>query len=395
MPVKKIRRLIALLLLSVVCFTADAQSFKDRFSYRGYLKDLRAMTWAGIDSIGTVTAQYNFVHHRLNTRYQLDTSWELGLELRNRVFYGEFLKYQPGYGDQIAMDPGVIDMSWSWINDTGVIVAHTMVDRLWVNYSSKNWDIRMGRQRINWGQNIVWNPNDLFNVLNYADFDYEERPGSDALKVERFFKKSRSIQFAYKFAENFDDAVFAGMYRFNKKNYDVQILAGKYNHDLAVGLGWAGNLKDAGFKGESTYFHPILNDTSEAVVLTSVSWDKTVGNGTYWLVSALHNSNGASDLQRLTELSAAGGAQLDLKSLMPNKYSVFVQVAGQISPIWSMNLGVIGALDIGGAFAMPTIGYSIKENVDLSIVGQSFVGLDDDKLKALSNAVFLRFKWSY
>jgi hypothetical protein len=395
MPKTRKHSLLFLILVGLVSSVTQAQSFKERFSYRGYLKDLRAITWANVDTFGTVTAQYNFVHHRLNTRYQLDTSWELGVELRNRVFYGEFLKYQPGYGDQIGQDPGIIDMSWSWINDTGVIVAHTMVDRLWLNYSSKKWDVRLGRQRINWGQNIVWNPNDLFNVLNYADFDYEERPGSDAFKVERYFKKNRSLQLAYKFSDSFDDAVFAAMYRFNKKNYDVQVLAGKYNQDLAVGVGWAGNIKNAGFKGESTYFHPILNDTTDAVVLTSVSWDKTVGNGTYWLVSALHNSNGTSDLQRLTELSAAGGAQLDLKSLMPNKYSIFVQVAGQINPIWSLNLGVIGALDIGGAFAMPTIGYSIKQNLDLSLVGQSFLGVQDDKIKALSNALFVRFKWSY
>ena len=308
-------------LFLMVVGSAYGQSFKERFSYRGYFKDMRIVSIAQDSNNNAQTLQQNLLHHRLNTRFQLDTSWQLGLELRNRAFYGEFLKYAPGYGDLIAQDPGLVDMSWSWINAPN-FVAHTAIDRLWLNYSNAKWEIRLGRQRINWGQNIVWNPNDLFNVLNYADFDYEERPGSDALKVQRYLKNNNSIQFAYKFTEDLEDAVFAGMYRFNKKNYDFQVLAGKYYQDIALGVGWAGNIKSSGFKGESTFFQP-LSDTMNQVLLTSVSWDMSFSNGMYVLVSGLHNSNGTNDLNRLLTLSGAGGGQLDLKNLMPNKIQCF------------------------------------------------------------------------
>ncbi len=354
---------------------------------------MRIVSFANDTNNNVQTLQQNLLHHRLNTRLQLDTSWQLGVELRNRVFYGEFLKYAPGYGDLLEQDPGLIDMSWSWINADN-LVAHTAIDRLWLNYSSNKWDIRLGRQRINWGQNIVWNPNDLFNVLNYADFDYEERPGSDAVKVQRYLKNNGSVQFAYKITEDFSDAVFAGMYRFNKKNYDFQVLAGKYNQDVAVGFGWAGNIKNAGFKGESTFFQP-LEDSLNQVVLTSVSWDMSLSNGMYVLVSGLHNSNGTNDLNRLLTLSGSAGGQLDLKNLMPNKYSLFIQGSGAINPLVNASLASIIAVDLGGVFAMPTISISLKQNLDLSLVGQSFLGVVDDKVSALSNAVFVRFKWSY
>lgn len=369
------------------------QSLKERFSYRGYLKDMRIVSMAKDTMGATQTLQQNLIHHRLNTRFQLDTSWEMGVELRNRAFYGEFLKYAPGYGDLLEQDAGLIDMSWSWINKPN-FVAHTTIDRLWLNYSTTKWDVRLGRQRINWGQNVVWNPNDLFNVLNYADFDYEERPGSDAFKAVRYFKKGRSFQIAYKFTDQFEDAVFAGMYRFNLKNYDFQVLAGKYNNDVALGVGWAGNIKGSGFKGESTYFMP-LEDTAKHVVLTSISWDMSFSNGLYLIVSGLHNSQGVDDLQRLTNLSASSGGQLDLKNLMPNAYSVFTQVSGSFNPLWSASGAAIVAVDLGGAFIMPTIGYSIKQNLDMSLVGQHFFGLVNEDIQSLSNAVFLRFKWSY
>ena len=212
--------------------------------------------------------------------------------------------------------------------------------------------------------------------------------------MQRYLKNNNSIQFAYKFTEDLEDAVFAGMYRFNKKNYDFQVLAGKYYQDIALGVGWAGNIKSSGFKGESTFFQP-LSDTMNQVLLTSVSWDMSFSNGMYVLVSGLHNSNGTNDLNRLLTSSGAGGWQLDLKNLMPNKYSVFVQGSGAINPLLNISVAVIVAVDLGGVFAMPTLSYSIKQNLDLSLVGQSFLGKVDNKVSALSNAVFLRFKWSY
>lgn len=369
------------------------RTFKDRFSARGYIKDMRILSIAQDSNKHAQTLQQNLLHHRWNSRYQIDSNFEFGLELRNRVFYGEFLKYAPGYGDALEMDPGVIDMHWSWINAPN-LVAHTAIDRLWLNYSSKKWDVRLGRQRINWGQNIVWNPNDLFNVLNFADFDYEERPGSDAFKAQRYFTKNRSLQVAYKFTNDRKEEVYAAMYRFNKKNYDFQILTGKYHDDLAVGVGWAGNIKMAGFKGESTLFQP-LNDSSIQAVLTSISWDMSYSNGMYVLVSGLHNSAGQGDLTKMLTLSGAQGGRLDLKSLMPNKYSMLVQASGSINPLLSANMAAIVAIDLGGMFVMPTIGYSVRQNLDLSLVGQSFVGRVNKEVSWLSNAIFVRFKWSY
>ncbi|MFT5156874.1 MAG: hypothetical protein ACI83I_001424 [Bacteroidia bacterium] len=343
---------------------------------------------------GGTTLQQNLIHHRINFRYQADTAWNIGLELRNRVFYGEFLKHLPGYGDGLEVDPGMVDLSWSWINNKE-LVAHTAIDRMWVNYSKNNWDIRLGRQRINWGQNIVWNPNDLFNVLNFADFDYEERPGSDAFKLQRYFKNSSNLQLAYKFTQNSKNQVIAGLYQFNKRLYDFQILAGRYNHDVALGVGWAGNIKNAGFKGEATFFEPMWDpDSSYRSVISSISIDFIPKKGPYILTSLLYNSSGIGDLDRLLTLSPSSGGTLDVKQLMPNKYSAFVQASGPINPLISGSLAAILALDMNGYFLMPSIDISVKQNLDLSLVGQSFIGKRAE-WESLGSAVFVRFKLSY
>lgn len=66
------------------------------------------------------------------------------------------------------------------------MILRTMIDRLWIDWAYKKWELRAGRQRINWGKTSVWNPNDLFNTFNYANFDYEEQAGSDAIKLSYY-----------------------------------------------------------------------------------------------------------------------------------------------------------------------------------------------------------------
>lgn len=389
----RIHILIIFLFSSVA--TNAQWKLKDNFQYRGYVKDLRVLSLAD-DSLGnTQSLQQNLIHNRMNFKLFGRKHWTFVMELRNRLFYGEFLKYYPRtntYGDLLETDPGSVDMSWSWIDDRN-LVAHTTIDRLWAHYHSEEWDIRFGRQRVNWGQNLVWNPNDLFNVLNFADFDYEERPGMDGVRIQRYFESGSGIELAYQYNDSWEETVAAMMYRFNKWNYDIQLIAGKYINDVALGVGWAGNIKTSGFKGEATWFESTI-DSVNSQLLASCSWDYSFKKGTYLHTSFLFNSEGTSDLDRLMQLSAAQGGQLNVKSLMPNKYSLFVQTSHQFHPLLSTDIAVIYAADIGGVFTMPSIGYSLRQDLDLSLVGQGIFGVQNG-FTSLGSAVFLRLKWSH
>ena len=41
------------------------------------------------------------------------------------------------------------------------------MDRAWVDWSNENWEVRAGRQRINWGTNLFWNPIEKAEERNY------------------------------------------------------------------------------------------------------------------------------------------------------------------------------------------------------------------------------------
>ncbi|MEZ4983057.1 MAG: hypothetical protein R2769_16025 [Saprospiraceae bacterium] len=77
------------------------------------------------------------------------------------------------------------DLSIEGADQMGV-AAQMMLDRLFVQYTYKQFEARLGRQRINWGISTIWNPNDIFNAYNFSDFDYEERPGSDAMLLKYY-----------------------------------------------------------------------------------------------------------------------------------------------------------------------------------------------------------------
>jgi len=117
-------------------------------------------------------------------------------------------------------------------------------------------EVRVGRQRINWGVNLAWNPNDIFNAYNFIDFDYKERPGTDAVRFQYFGKNMSGFEVAYSPRAEWRQHTAALMYRLNAQGYDIQLIAGQYQTDVTAGIGWAGNLGNSGFKGEAQWFGP-------------------------------------------------------------------------------------------------------------------------------------------
>ena len=184
------------------------------------------------------------------------------------------------------------------------------------------------------------------------------------------------------------------MYRFNKWAYDFQVLGGIYLTDIAVGGGWAGNIKNTGFKGEVTYFHPQDNfaDTG-GVVSASISSDYIFANGLYITGGFLLNTSG-----RYEEFGFRNNVftqPLSAKNLMPTKYSFLLQGGYPITPILSTSLVAIYAPGVNAVFAMPAFVYSLAQNWDMSLHGQAFWLEIDDQFTNLGNAVFFRLKWSY
>ncbi|QCK15720.1 hypothetical protein [Mangrovivirga cuniculi] len=293
----------------------------------GYVKDMLTINIAE-DS----TLVDNLIHNRLNFDWYPDDQWHFQFELRTRLFYGSLVKAIPNYGEFIDQNNDYFDFSFygpkneSWL-------FHTMIDRVYIEWYNEKWEVRAGRQRINWGVNLIWNPNDIFNTYSFFDFDYEERPGSDAIRIKRYLGFASSLDIAVTVHDNFDEMVMAGMYKFNKKGYDFQVFAGKARQDITIGLGWAGNLGNAGFKSEISYFKPYTNKKLfNNALLASISVDYSFENSLYLHGSYLYNSDGDKELS--SELPIDNSRQrLTVRDLSPLTHSVFLQSSYNIHPL--------------------------------------------------------------
>ena len=255
--------LLLFLFFPLFSFAQSEEEKPKKYTLTGYVKNLQSIYRIKLGTVDPIFAQDNLLHNRLNFKYFFNESWTLKSDLRNRIFYGERSLFLANFDEDIGND--FFDLSTNIIDANGLLF-HSMIDRLYLEYAKGDWEIRLGRQRINWGINTVWNPHDIFNAYNFADFDYEERPGSDALRVTYYTSFASSVEVAVRAANSLDSMIVGGLWKFNKWNYDFQILTGYFQNDLALGAGWADNIKNASFKGELTYFLPLVDENESGFV---------------------------------------------------------------------------------------------------------------------------------
>lgn len=368
-------------------FSLTAQEKEQQLFLSGYIKNLHEFSF--IDQLDQLqwTA---LIHNRLNFKYTPKDEIKVRLELRNRLYYGDNVGSIFGFSEFISQDNGMVDLSWNVV-DGGNVLFNTIIDRALINYTKGNWDITLGRQRVNWGMNLAWNPNDIFNTYNLLDFDYEERPGSDAIRVQYYIGDFSKIEVTAKKGRSEDDYIVAAMYKFNKWSYDIQLITGVYQKDWVIGTGWAGNLKNAGFKGEVSYFVPYESYfNSENVLSASFSIDYGFKKGLYINGSILYNSI-ADDVT--SNLGMLVYNNLSAKNLMPYRFSGFLQLSKEFTPITSATLSTIYSPTNQSVIIIPSFKYSIATNWELDFTGQSFFEFED--YQTLGNSLFIRLRWSF
>ncbi|KPM46852.1 DUF1302 family protein [Jiulongibacter sediminis] len=396
------KKLYILILLLNVASLAAAQdslqtkrSFKEVVQINGYLKNMQTVNFVDLNEIGID----NLVHNRINIKAYISDNLTASVGWRNRIIFGDQVASIPGYGSNLDFDTGLIDMSWVLVNKDP-FVLHSTIDRLNLNYVKNNLEVTIGRQRINWGRTLAWNPNDLFNTYNFIDFDYEERPGTDAIRAQYYLPNGMS---SFDFAINRDAlgfSTYAGKFQFNTAGYDVQLIAGKYIQDVAAGVGWAGSLGNVGFKGEATYFMPTKEAIQQQnVFVATATFDYSFANSLYLNGAYLHSSNGLSEPINLGDsgdLALIGAfGNLTAKTLFPSKDATFLTASYPISPLWNVSLAGMYGFGMNLAFISPNISVSLREDLEAILVGQSFYMEQNDKMELLGNGFFFRLKWSF
>lgn len=377
---------VFLLLLGFQSASAQKSDFKVELG--GYLKELGQVSVSN----DFVTARYdNIIHHRIESDWTLSDHFGFQADMRTRLLSGYTIHNTPGIKRRYEQDDNYFDLSWVWFK-SDYSLMHSNIDRLHLSYINGPWEVHAGRQRINWGRTYVWNPNDLFNNYAFLDFDYEERPGVDALSTQYNWSYASSVELGYRIADRWDQSVLAGMVRTSWGSYDIQFTGGHYLDKLTLGAGWAGYLGDAGFKGEISYFHPENNFFEQTGHFTATTGlDYMLSNGVYLQGELLYNGGynpAGNPLNTLVQPPSAD-------NLFIAKSGYFLNGSYQIHPLVSGNLGFMGSFDRSLFIAIPQITVSVTENIDLLLLSQLLKGSVFTQAIDTPNLFYFRLKFSY
>jgi len=387
-----VKKIFFIITLSILAFTAKSQeSVFSNMSLNGYVKYMNSSTISNVDSIWLVD---NLIHNRLNYKWYMNDKLTLVLEARNRLIYGDMVQYIPNYADMIEEDLGFLNFLTNNISDGNSYVLNSTFDRAYFEFNSNKWLVTIGRQRINWGQTFAWNPNDIFNSYSFFDFDYEERPGSDALRVQYYPNFTSVAEFAVKIDKH-KNITAAGLYRFNKWSYDIQFLGGIIDSsDYVIGAGWSGNIMDLAFTGEISYFHPQEN-FSDSIGITIISAGLSYMFENSINVSFEANYNGFFDEINMTGFEDMYFMPLSVKTSSYSKFSWFGQLSYPIHPLLTGSIAAMyfPSLD-HGYFLMPSLNYSVSNNFEFSLYGQYFQGDFGGQADKMT-MFFIRFGYSF
>jgi hypothetical protein len=347
-------------------FQAKGQDSVKKFLFDGYIYGL----YLNINSPQFVNQNNGQFYNRLNFFYQPNSSSTFSLQLRNTLLLGDWVKSNPLMATTMDADIGAVDLSFNPVEEQNFLL-NINVDRLYYQFSKDKFELTFGRQRINWGRTLVWNPNDLFNASSFFEFDYVEKPGSDAIRMMYYLNSISSLDFAFKM-DSSQRITTALKYDFNLKGYDIQIIGGVYHDDITAGIGWAGNLKKMGFKGESMFFVPVFDTVNLPVFSVTAALDYSFDNGLYLLSQFMYshlNSN-----QQLSSFLNFYSGNINARNLSFAKWNLMTQASYSFTPIINGSLSAIYYPDFNAFFVFPALTISAAKNFDISLIYQYFRG---------------------
>lgn len=277
----------------------------------------------------------------------------------------------------------LVDLTWRPVNEKHFSVLH-FVDRLFLRQTSDVGDFTLGRQRISWGTGRVWNPTDLFNPINPTTFSKIEKDGVDALSARFHLGRFTDLHLVVNPENEWKTVNSGARFRTNVSEFDLSVMAGGFDKLFVVGGDFAGNLLDAGVRGELiAVAGRRTSDTGFVKFILGADYQFTAEF--YGMIEYHYNGGGRTDKLRYELVRLLRGGILNLAR-------DYIAATGSymIHPLVNSSLSVTFNLNDGSRFVSGVVTYLAGDEFTISLGGQLFGGSEFTEYWYYPHAVFLK-----
>ena len=277
-------------------------------------------------------------------------------------------------------------MRWA-LHDGKKLEIYHFIDRFYIRKDFNFGNLIIGRQRISWGTGRVWNPTDLFNPINPADFSKIEKDGADAVTWKIYLGSFTDLHVVYNPVNRFKSNNFGFRFRSNAKGFDFSFMSGYFDKRGIVGFDFAGNFLNAGIRGEGIISADVKNLRSNFLKFI-LGFDNQFTKNFYALFEYQFNGEGKTkkeeyEIERLTR-----GEILNL-----SKSYAFISAVYTINPILSLTFSLNQNLNDWSGFVNALLSYSPTENSEVGFGIIMFFGDKLDEYWYYSTSAFLKFQF--
>ncbi len=367
----KITILFVLILIAPKLFAVD-------FGVNGYIFEMPAILNVQ-DIKGSEYKAINFTRARVRPTLDLTENSRITAHYELDFLLSEQLL--PGMPNMSKTNRQAISL-FDEISSGNKYRVNHFIDMLYYKHLFDDFEFTLGRQIISWGSGRVWQPTDLFNPINPANIFKYERDGVDALTAKYYLGAFSDVEVVVNFRELMEDNNYAFRLRTNIAKYDMSFMTGYFDKRAVLGADFAGNLFDAGFRGEMLY--SFGNDEGRAkYIKTVIGLDYQITSDLYALVEYQFNGEGKADKAKYEYLRLAFG---EIQNLSRNYFTE--QIVYKLGALWAISASMLQNMNDGSGYFGGILEYSWLQNVNLKCAGMYFYGSENDEYANYGTAMY-------
>ncbi len=338
----------------------------------------------------------NLTRLRLRPTLRLWEGASIALEHEvDMVYSSQRMMFASSYG---MSNRQAVDLRWHPVSEQHFDLQH-YIDRLYFRQNLDWGSFIAGRQRIQWGTGRIWNPTDLFNPINPASFDKIEKDGADAISAKVYLGSFTDLQAVVNFrkarwpkegADTPDSTNFGLRFRTNYFEFDMSAMGGWFDRRMIVGGDFAGNLLEAGVRGEAVYVMEDKDLPNSDYMRIVLGADYQFTPEFYALIEYLYNGEGHNNPDQYEIIRLYQGDILNL-----NQKYLYLGGTYLVHPLVTATVGAVHGLGDGSGFLTGIVSWSSSDNTAVSAGLLLSYGDDYDEYWYYPASLYLKGEWHF